>query len=194
MQSNIIASDVPLTRPPFALPPEAMAPPARGVWACIWDHGTTPPTPLHCQLPGRVRGARAGGSPMYQLGQRGLDCSTKAVSREVARALGIVPASNMRGTVSRKVGEHTGAHPNLTLLHSLLRTRRVCGMPDRLERYCLGACARAASRTSALSDCCATAVALQTWAPQRASGSRGPSRQWPIGKLRPGRCRLATQI
>ena len=31
-------------------------------------------------------------------------------------------------------------------------------------RYCLGACARAASRTSALSECCASAVALQTCA------------------------------
>ena len=61
-------------------------------------------------------------------------------------------------------------------------------------RYCVSAYARPAARTSALCDCCASAVALQTWAPQRASGSRGPSRRWPIGKLRPGRCRLATQI
>ena len=42
-----------------------MAPPARGTWACIWDHGTTPPTPFHYQLrPARARGARPGGSPM----------------------------------------------------------------------------------------------------------------------------------
>ena len=77
-----------------------------------------------------------------QLGQHGLNCRTKAVPIEAAGALDIEPASNMRGTVSRKVGEHTGAHPNLTLLHSLLRTRRVCGMLDRLE-VILPRCVRA---------------------------------------------------
>ena len=49
-------------------------------------------------------------------------------------------------------------------------------------RYCLSAYARAAARTSALCDCCATAIALQTCAPQQAGGSRGPSRRQLIGK------------
>ena len=103
MQSNIIASDVPLTCPPFALPPDSMAPPARGVWACIWDHGTTRlPRPSTISCPGTSGEPVLVGAPC-QRGQHGLDCRTKAVPNEAARALDILPASNMWSTVSRTV-------------------------------------------------------------------------------------------
>ena len=152
---------------------------------------TPPPTPLHCQLRSAPAEHVLVGATC-QLGQHGLNCRTKAVPIETAGALDIEPASNMWSTVSRTA--RTLVRAQISLSCSPWRARGQHGAPAIAgDRYCLGACARAASRTSALSDCCATAVALLTWAPQRASGSRGPSRQWPIGKLRPGRGRLATQ-
>ena len=62
------------------------------------------------------------------------------------------------------------------------------------ERYCLDACARAASRTCSPQCAASSLVAPKTWPPQRAPTSRRPSMRRPIGKLRPGRCRPATQL
>ena len=70
---SLLASYSSLTRLPFAPPPVAMAPPARGTWACIWDHGTTPPTPFHYQLPPGASGEHVLVGAPCQLGQRGLD-------------------------------------------------------------------------------------------------------------------------
>ena len=68
-----------------------------------------------------------------QRGQHGLDWRSKAVSGESARALDILPASNMGSAVSRRAGEQSGAHPDLTLPHSLARMRAACSMPNRLD-------------------------------------------------------------
>ena len=74
------------------------------------------------------------------------------------------------------------------------RARGQHGAPPIAEgRYYLGACARAASRTSSLADCCAIAVASKNCAARHTSGTRRVSRRRPIGKLPPGRDGPATQ-
>ena len=128
-----------------------------------------------------------------QRGQRGLDWRTKVVSGATARALDIIPASNMWSTVSRTAGTLLVC-AQISLSYTPWRARGQHGTSPIAEtRYCLGACARAALRTSALSECCATAVAPQIWAPSHASRSRRSSRLRPIGNLRPGRGGQATQ-
>ena len=160
--------------------------------ACKIPYPHPPPTPLHCQLRSAPAEHVLVGATC-QLGQHGLNCRTKAVPIETVGALDIEPASNMWSTVSRTA--RTLVRAQISLSCSPWRARGQHGASANAGiRYCLGACARAASRTSALSECCASAVALQTCASQRASAARGLSRRWPIGKLRPGRCRLATQI
>ena len=58
---------------------------------------------------------------------------------------------------------HASVRAQISLSCSPWRARGQHGAPAIAGiRYCLGACARAASRTSALSECCASAVALQT--------------------------------
>ena len=66
--------------------------------------------------------------------------------------------------------------------------------PIDWSRYCLASCACGASRTSSPQSAASSPVAPKTWTPRRASRSRRPSRRRPIGKLRPGRGRAATQI
>ena len=128
-----------------------------------------------------------------QRGQRGLDWRTKAVPKATARALAFLPASNMWSTVSRTAGTLL-VRAQISLSCTPWRARGQHGTSPIAEtRYCLGACARAALRTSALSECCATAVAPQIWAPSHASRSRRSSRLRPIGKLRQGRDGQATQ-
>ena len=68
-----------------------------------------------------------------QRGQHGLDWRSKAVSEGTARALDVLPASNMGSAVSMRPGEQSGAHPDLTLPPSQTRTRAACNVPDRLE-------------------------------------------------------------
>ena len=64
---------------------------------------------------------------------------------------------------SEQDSAHARVRAQISLSCSPWRARGQHGAPAIAgDRYCLGACARAASRTSALSDCCATAVALQT--------------------------------
>ena len=157
----------------------------------LWGHAPSPlptraaRTPLHEHvLDGATR----------QRGQRGLDGRTKAVHEATARALDILSASNMWSTASREVSE-----PRAFTHKSLAHTRRLARgqhdtSPIARRRYCLGACARAALRTSALSECCATAVAPQNKGAAARSRSRRLSRSRPIGKLRPDRGRAATQI
>ena len=74
------------------------------------------------------------------------------------------------------------------------RARGQHGTPPITEkRYCLCAYARAALHTSALSECCAAAVALQNQGAAARGRSRRSSRLRPIGNLRPGRGGQATQ-
>ena len=126
--------------------------------------------------------------------QRGVDRRTKAVSAATARALDILPASNMGSTVSRRVDTLV-----VSVQFSLSLTRRRAGglhaaCPIDWTRYCLATCARGASRTASPQRDAARLTAPQIWAPQRASRSRRSSRLRPIGKFRPGRGRPATQI
>ena len=100
------------------------------------------PRPSTISCPGTSGEPVLVGAPC-QRGQHGLDCRTKAVPNEAARALDILPASNMGSAVSRRAGEQSGAHPDLTLPHSLARMRAACSMPNRLEWILSGRmCAR----------------------------------------------------
>ena len=124
-------SDASLTQSPFAPPPEATAQPAGQLCAChmgIWEHA---PTHLRHQQPAHASPGACSGRRPRQRGQRGLDWRTKVVSGATARALDIIPASNMWSTVSRAAGEQSVAHPNLTLLHSLARMRVAWGTTNR---------------------------------------------------------------
>ena len=110
-----------------------------------------------------------------------------------ARVLDILPASNMRSTVSREVGEQR-AFTHKSLTYTCKRARgQYAACPIACKVHCLYACARAASRTSALSECCATAVAPQNLGAAARGRSLRLSRLRPIGNLRPGRGGQATQ-
>ena len=104
-----------------------------------------------------------------------------------------MPASNMRGTVSRTAGTLLVC-AQISLSYTPWRARGQHGTPPITEkRYCLCAYARAALHTSALSECCAAAVALQNQGAAARGRSRRSSRLRPIGNLRPGRGGQATQ-
>ena len=103
-----------------------------------------------------------------------------------------MPASNMRGTVSRTAGTLLVC-AQISLSYTPWRARGQHGTPPITEkRYCLCAYARAALHTSALSECCAAAVALQNQGAAARGRSRRSSRLRPIGNLRPGRGGQAT--
>ena len=160
--------------------------------ACKIPYPHPPPTPLHCQLRSAPAEHVLVGATC-QLGQHGLNCRTKAVPIETAGALDIEPASNMWSTVSRTA--RTLVRAQISLSCSPWRARGQHGAPAIAGvRYCLGACARAASRTCSPQCAASSLVAPKTWLPRRASRSRRPSMRRPIGKLRPSRCRPATQL
>ena len=126
--------------------------------------------------------------------QRGVDRRTEAVSAGTARALDLLPASNMGSTVSRRVDTRV-VSVQFSLTLTRWRARGQYGAPPiAQERYCLGACARAASRTCSPQCAASSLVAPKTWLPRRASRSRTPSMRRAIEKLRPGRGRPATQL
>ena len=88
---------------------------------------------LSTRQPGRLAQEHVVEGAPRQRGQHGLDWRSKAVSEGTARALDVLPASNMGSAVSMRPGEQSGAHPDLTLLHSQARMRAACSMPNRLE-------------------------------------------------------------
>ena len=135
----------------------ATPPPVWRLCACT-GLGTTPPTPpLYTLLPA-ASGEHVLQGALRQRGQRGLDWQTKAVSGRAAGALDILPASNMRSTVSSTAGTLLGS-VEISLSYTRWRAQGQQGAPSiAAKRYCLDPCARAASRTSAFSDVAATAL------------------------------------
>ena len=96
--------------------------------------------------------------------------------------------SYLRATCgARRAGQRVSSRlvTQISLSFTPWRARGQHGAPPIAEgRYYLGACARAASRTSALADCCAIAVASKNCAARHTSGTRRV-----CGGARSGRCR-----
>ena len=100
----------------------------------------------------------------------------------------------MGSAVSRRAGEQSGAHPDLTLPHSLARTRAAWGATNRRDSIlprCMRARGGAHLRALRLLHHCRDAPKPGGGA---RVGSRRPSTRQPIGKWWPGRGRPATRM